>query len=624
MSAESDALFDKAKIAFDQGDLVASDRYLRQLLTQDQNHIPARILFGALFAKAGSLVEALTMLEPVLQTNPDNIDCLGWMAIVKKLQHDLPGAIALYQRAIKLDPTDPVLYSQLGMCWLTLRRQEQAVDAFANVIRLEPAAAQGYFNLGMALKLSGSNFDSFHAFKRATILDPAFDGAYIQVFKQTQHLLNWAEARPILEAGYFRKPDSVPLAVALAVTYGKLLIPHRAEPLFKRALGISPIAGPPFAHWLQEEGRFGDAKEVLAESIKRDPSIGEAFHNLAVAKCFQVGGQSLIEAGRAALELSGLRPEARMYLFYALAKAYEAEHDFESAMRNYDLANDLAYRIYNPREVFDSTSSELGLAKLKAFYTPEFLATAVKSGSNSDRPIFVVGMIRSGTTLLDQLLSSHPDIKSVGEQPFWGLNASRAEAKWGSGGFDAKDIGLFADKYLETIGNLIGNDSKFTDKMPVNYYHLGLIRAAFPNAKIIHLRRNPVDTCLSIYTTYLGNATYFAYNQDNIVGTYNIYLQVMDHWRSVLSSDGLYELDYESLVTSPESEIKGLLEFCNLDWNEECLSPQVNRSQISTPSLFTARQPINAKSIDRWRVYEPWIGKLDKLKNRTHPPIRRQ
>jgi hypothetical protein len=157
------------------------------------------------------------------------------------------------------------------------------------------------------------------------------------------------------------------------------------------------------------------------------------------------------------------------------------------------------------------------------------------------------------------------------------------------------------------------NVVRVTDKMPTNFLHMGLMSLAFPQAKFIHLKRNPLDTCLSIYTTFLGPGTQFAYNQENIVGYYRGYLQTMEIWRAVVPPEQFLEIEYEDLVSNKEAVIRRVLEFCGLDWDDACLRHESNPSQVSTPSLWTARQPVSRGSVERWRRFEPWLGKLADL-----------
>ncbi|HEY3779754.1 MAG TPA: sulfotransferase [Fimbriimonadaceae bacterium] len=537
----------------------------------------------------------------------------------KRRGGDLQGAVEILKHAVHIAPGEASVYSELGACYLSMRDSVAAVGAFTKLLRLQPANPRGYFGLGMSLKHNGSSYEAFHAFRKATELDPDFVPAFTELFAQSQHLLNWAEAFPPLELGHHAHPKSIAISVAFAVTCGKLKMAAKAEALFKAAAEANPMASTPFAHWLHEEGRFDEAQAILLATIAGDPSLGEAFHALAVAKCFDLGEQRLLDAALAGLKRTDLRPEARMFFLYAAAKAYDEIKDPHHAISYYDQANKAAYDLYNSPLKLSGELAELSLQAVRGSYPKARIEELGRFGSSSETPVFIVGMIRSGTTLLDQILFSHGLIASAGEQPFWVLNAPRMEYKWRNGEPDPGDIRRAGEKYLEALFHAGGTAKKVIDKMPVNYRHLGLIRSTFPRAKIIHLRRDPMDTCLSIYTTYLGNATYFAYDQANIVQNYREYLAFMEHWRSCLPQTGFIEIDYEDLVSNKEPIIRSLVSFLGLEWDEACLRHEQNERQVSTPSLFTARQEVNIKSVGRWRQYETWIGELASLKDVHHP-----
>jgi hypothetical protein len=253
-----------------------------------------------------------------------------------------------------------------------------------------------------------------------------------------------------------------------------------------------------------------------------------------------------------------------------------------------------------------------------AFYNEDRLASLRPFGSSSQRPIFIVGMIRSGTTLLDQIVSSHPSVRSAGELVYWQIEAERIAAKW-QNGVEPTDLAELAANYELLLEATAGPSDRVTDKMPLNYDHLGLIHATFPRAKIIHIRRNPIDTCLSIYATHFGSGPNFAYRKDNIVAFYRRYLRIMDNWRAILPSDSFLEVDYESLVAEREAETRRLIDFCKLTWDDSCLHHERNDSAINTPSRWQARQPIYRTSIERWRAFEPWLGEFLSLRDTFHP-----
>jgi hypothetical protein len=202
-------------------------------------------------------------------------------------------------------------------------------------------------------------------------------------------------------------------------------------------------------------------------------------------------------------------------------------------------------------------------------------------------------------------------VHSAGELQFWTEETVRLA--FGIGMEDHPSLEALADEYLTYIEQLAGKSGRITDKMPLNFAYAGVIHRALPGARFIHIRRHPVDTCLSIYTTYYGAGPRFAYNKSNIVAYYREYLRVMGYWRERLPSDRLFELDYEDLISDPQSVIPRIVEFCGLPWDESCLHHDRNESAINTPSRWQARQPIYRTSVERWRRFEPWLGEFAEL-----------
>ena len=604
---------------FKQNRFPAAESEVRAILSEEPGNLAAQTLLGAIYFKMGRLVQAEQLLDAVHQTEPSQLDAIGLLGIIRKAKGDLPGAITLYQRLISLGHETADVYNQLGACWLEMGDAVAAGGAFKRAIELDRNAPHSYYNLGMALKLAGNSFETFSTFKRAVELDPNFLDNYVQLWQQMRQLLNWSEGLPILENGLRRHPDSTQLMVMLASTYGKVGRADKAEELFKLAARKHPSAGPPYAHWLQEEGRFEDSVPVLKEAIRLVPIQGQAYYNLAIAKCFEIDYRSLIDLIPPLLENQAIGMEGHMFLYYALAKNYDQEKKYELAMRNYDSANRLAFQLFNSQVEQNESAIDSEQATLACLYSKETIEEFRTYGSESITPIFIVGMIRTGTTLLDQILSSHPQVKSAGEQPFWQLSAGRVNRRWLESGCQPADVMELEKGYLEVLRQATGGAPRITDKMPTNFMHIGLMSIVFPRAKFIHLRRDPIDTCLSIYTTFLGSGTQFAYSQENIVSYYRAYLRTMDLWRAVIPDGQIIEIDYEDLVTNKEKVLRHVLRFCGLDWDDACLNHERNRSQVSTPSLWAARQPVNTASVERWRRYEPWLGKLLELKDLSHP-----
>jgi hypothetical protein len=230
------------------------------------------------------------------------------------------------------------------------------------------------------------------------------------------------------------------------------------------------------------------------------------------------------------------------------------------------------------------------------------------TGSSSELPIFVVGMIRTGTTLVEQVLSSHPDIGGAGEQRFW---VQRVKPGATASGF--KQYASLPEEYLSKLQAISPGQKRVVDKMPDNFLLLGFLHRVFPEARIIYVSRHPVDTCLSIWSTPNRSRLDWANRKADIVFVQRQHERLAAHWRSILPPNRFLEVRYEELVTNQEPVSRRMIEFCGQEWHDSCLRPQDNPRAVSTPSALQVRRPMFKTSIERWRKYEPWLGEFADL-----------
>jgi hypothetical protein len=227
--------------------------------------------------------------------------------------------------------------------------------------------------------------------------------------------------------------------------------------------------------------------------------------------------------------------------------------------------------------------------------------------------VLILGLPRSGSTLVEQILTSHPAVAAGGELGFWsehGMPALLPDAR----PIDRDRLHELADRYQAVLRGISPEALRVTDKNLLSFFHIGLARRTFPRASIIHCRRHPVDTCLSMYTNYFNpRDTMFMGNRDDLVFYYREYARLMRHWREVLPPGRYLEIDYEALVSDPEPETRRLVSFCGLDWHDACLRPQNNQRKVNTASAWQVRQPVYRGSVERWRNYRPWLGALAEL-----------
>ena len=249
--------------------------------------------------------------------------------------------------------------------------------------------------------------------------------------------------------------------------------------------------------------------------------------------------------------------------------------------------------------------------------TAETLGRAARASARprrpgDDLPVLIVGMPRSGTTLTEQILSSHPEVAAAGEQTFWTSHRQNLRLS-PAGAPDGEALTKAADDYLARLRSYGPNARRVTDKMPKNFEMLAQVRLAFPEARIIHCRRHPIDTCLSNYFSYFVGGVGFAFDRSDIVFQYREYERLMAHWRRVLPPDRFLELDYESLIADREAQVRRLVAFIGLEWDDACLAHERNARVVKTASLWQARQPIYTTSVERWRRYAPWLGEFRAL-----------
>lgn len=616
MGPEFIAGLEAARDHFKNNRFAEAEKELEDLLAQDPSNPLALTLQAGIRLRSGRLTEADAIAERVLAKHPDQPDAIGLLAVVRRAQGKFESAAELFARLLSLGNQSADLYSQLGACRLESGDVTGAGAALRRAIELDRKRPDNYYLLGLALKASGTNYETFLTFKRAIQLDPArFDG-YVQLWESMRKLLNWEEGLAIMEHGLKMHPASPFMKLMLAISYGKVGRKEEAETLFLK-LSSDPDSALPYAHWLQEEGRFDESVRVINDALKLKPLQGQAYYNLAMARQFDLEGRSFIDLLPRVLEEGCLSEEQQMFAYYALAKSYEREGKYELAMMNYDLANQKAFRLYIADR---GASDESELEAVGQIYSKERIERFAPMGSKSRTPIFIVGMIRTGTTLLDQILSSHRSVSAAGELPFWQIRSGRFNGRWIQSEPTAEDLRELETGYLSALHAAGGEALRITDKMPTNFWHIGAMTLAFPHARLVHIRRSPMDTVLSIYTTFLGSGTQFAYDKAHIVEYYRAYMRMMAFWRSILPEGRMLEIDYEDLVIDKETVIRQVLDFCGLEWDPACLDHDRRASHVSTPSLFTARQPVNAASVDRWRRYEPWLGELLELADVRHPP----
>jgi tetratricopeptide (TPR) repeat protein len=367
------------------------------------------------------------------------------------------------------------------------------------------------------------------------------------------------------------------------------------------------------ANTLADAGRFAEARGYFLRAIEQAPLLAGSYYD--VVRCGRIGPQDaeLIARMRAALELPALLPAQQIRVHLALGKAADDLGNPEEAMRHFDAAE----RLRNGIVRFDLGKFEARVERVIAHFTPELLRAGSTTGFVDEAsPIVIVGLPRSGTTLVEQILSAHPEVRAGGELSFWNERGSAWEQA-DSEAARSEQLGSSATDYIRLLRNIASGALRVTDKMPLNFQWAGLIHLALPRATVIHCRRSPIDTALSIHQTHFNPRLSFPTGGAALVGFVRAYQRLCAHWRRVLPPERFLEIDYESLVEHPEPVIRRILGATGLSWNDACLFPERNGRTVKTPSKWQARQPIYRHAIGRWRSYEPWLGPLRPLRDES-------
>jgi tetratricopeptide (TPR) repeat protein len=362
------------------------------------------------------------------------------------------------------------------------------------------------------------------------------------------------------------------------------------------------------AHMLKTQGEQEGALKHYRNAIQLKPDLGESYWSMANLKTCRFEPHE-IEAMERQIQSSDLTDRARINFEFALAKAYEDSKDYAQAWNHYSAGNQLQ----RAQVKFDLVKHEEHLESIKAVFSPEFVAAHADSGCQEAGPIFVVGLPRSGSTLVEQILASHSQVEGTAELPNTAAIAY-GTARYRNDGLaypetaevmSARDFEAYGKEYLKQVAHhRVEGAPFFVDKMPNNFIHVGWIKLTLPNARIINTRRHPMDSCLGAYKQLFAKGQEFTYDTVELSEFYRGYIDIMDHWHEVFPGE-ILDVHYEDNVTDLETQVRRLLDYCGLPFEEQCLRFHETKRAVKTASSEQVRQPIYRSALGLWKKYGP-------------------
>jgi tetratricopeptide (TPR) repeat protein len=571
------------------------------------------------YYQAGNLNHAGHICQEIINIYPNTINAIHLLVIISYQQKDYDSAIKYVKKLIDLTPENARAYYILGHSMQEKRLLDEAIAYYHKALQVNPQFADVYYNLGSIFQDKKRYDEAIFYYQQALQLNPTDIDACYNLGRTLQENKQYNEA-----VMYYQK--ALQLNPALADAYNNIgIILQEKEQLnealscFQKAIQSNPNCFEAYSNMGNVfiiQGKLHEGTSYFKKALQLKPDYAEALLNIVRNQSLSCDDSEELFQLTKELIKQDISEHDMVHVYFAMGKLCDNLKMFEKSFEYYRLGNMLK----RAQVEFNIDAHVDYLSRIRETFSVDFIKHRKSWGSDSEMPIFIFGMPRSGTTLVEQILASHPNVYGGGELQFFNqmdqklaslfkVNEPYPECLNFIDDLTAYDI---AELYLRKTRKIVGlskDYKRFTDKNPFNFYYLGLISLLFPKARFIHCQRHPLDTCISIYFQEFTAGNHFAYDLRELGLYYREYLKLMNYWQQVLFIH-IFELRYEDIVQHQEDVTRKLVEFCGLEWDSECLNFYKKDRPVFTASNWQVRQPIYTTSCGRWQNYEQFLDPL--------------
>lgn len=615
MESSETILLKKAYDSSQAGNFSEAENICLEAVAKSPFNAVAWSALGVISLQQGQIEVAIQRLQRSIECDPRDWATLLLMVQASRSVGRIHQAAEYAGRALRLRSNDTEALQWVAICSIEIGAFLEADRCLVTLRNQTPERIEYTFLHAQALFGLGRDLVALHLAEICVADQPTED--YLCLLLKIQAQLNRfddviATCRTLLDVnsqspiGHFAKASAL-------TSLGQI---EAAETAWRDALACSPV--PLTVHLqigyaYQQLGYFDKAEHEFKRVLEQQENNGEALYAIFSQRKVNRTDIDLIDNAQAALRSAILPPDHdRKYLNYALGKAFHDLGNYAMAMGSFDEANRILRATNFGSKTFDPQPMADRIHSISRLFATKLMAEKSESGSSSELPIFVVGIMRSGTTLVHQILTSHSEMGGAGDLAYWTALTNRF-VDYDLGTLHLSELANASSEYEDLLRCVAPGAKHVVDKNPANLFNLGLIHLAFPKAKIICVRRRDIDVAMSLWATPLESDAPFLGDREAIVSAIRQTDHMIQHWKLALPKETFMEICYEDLVDDIETNARRMIDFCGLEWEDTCIHPEANPHLVRTPSFWQVRQKVHSNSVNRYKHYEPWLGPFKQL-----------